>query len=341
MRTWSGLLCLFISSLVVRNPKTHKALEEAVRFNPVVYALLMGDRLLAGGEGFRCQQKAKSYYTAANGRIFGLPHNAPIFYHQYSKYFVQDPALVPWLESQKETLKPFLNIDMEKPLDSPIDSHADYFAAVAVGDIGTKKKSAASKLGTDTLCCAYCGGIGNLSKCSRCQHVSYCNRQCQLGDWKNHKAFCRTSAKEKEGQQPRASDSRTTTEREEIGHPSWARLNVQTRQNLMKFHRDGGWEPWPVTAEAPAMLNHPCYSFLTPHPAMTFSAVVVETPRGFQMSYDNAMESHIHGRIFEAGQAPFLLLREDFSMSGRANCMIPKHNMGMSMEFCLQQQQQL
>jgi hypothetical protein len=79
------------------------------------------------------------------------------------------------------------------------------------------------------------------------------------------------------------------------------------------------------------MLNHPCYSFLTAHPAMTFSAVVVETPHGFRMSYDNGTDSSVHGRIFESGQPPFLFLRENSTIPG----LVPKHNLGMPMEFCL------
>jgi MYND finger len=213
---WIAVLVYFKS----RGPEsktTRKALEEAVRFNPVVYSIPIGDRLLEDGESHRCRQRAKEHYTV-NGPSFGLPHNAPIFYHNYSKYFFQDPAPVSWLDGQRETLEPLLsNVDMEKPLDSPIDgSLADYFAAAVVGDVGIKKKSAAAKLGNDAVCCANCGGIGNLFKCSRCQHVCYCGRPCQLEHWKDHKAACRKSAEQQGGPQTRASDSNTTTAQERL-----------------------------------------------------------------------------------------------------------------------------
>jgi hypothetical protein len=40
--------------------------------------------------------------------------------------------------------------------------------------------------------CAFCGKIDCISimKCSRCKSASYCSRECQKGDWKNHKAVC-------------------------------------------------------------------------------------------------------------------------------------------------------
>ena len=29
-----------------------------------------------------------------------------------------------------------------------------------------------------------------LYRCSRCRIVSYCSKECQVKDWKNHRAFC-------------------------------------------------------------------------------------------------------------------------------------------------------
>lgn len=42
--------------------------------------------------------------------------------------------------------------------------------------------------------CVGCGRAreaGRLSRCSRCQSVLYCSRQCQLSDWPNHRYVCR------------------------------------------------------------------------------------------------------------------------------------------------------
>lgn len=45
-----------------------------------------------------------------------------------------------------------------------------------------------------------CGGI-TLKLCTRCRQVSYCSRNCQSQDWKDHKNVCRK--KSEEGAQPR------------------------------------------------------------------------------------------------------------------------------------------
>lgn len=43
--------------------------------------------------------------------------------------------------------------------------------------------------------CANCGAGaplgGKLSSCGNCQRVSYCNKECQRADWKNHKGACK------------------------------------------------------------------------------------------------------------------------------------------------------
>jgi hypothetical protein len=43
--------------------------------------------------------------------------------------------------------------------------------------------------------CKICGartwpGTGSLPKCSRCMLLVYCSRECQMGDWVEHKPFC-------------------------------------------------------------------------------------------------------------------------------------------------------
>ena len=39
---------------------------------------------------------------------------------------------------------------------------------------------------------ALCDGCGKLAtqRCSRCKNVWYCSRECQLKQWKGHKALC-------------------------------------------------------------------------------------------------------------------------------------------------------
>ena len=49
---------------------------------------------------------------------------------------------------------------------------------------------------TESHCCWYCGRgeetlPTKLQKCGRCGLAEYCNRECQKGDWKLHKAKCK------------------------------------------------------------------------------------------------------------------------------------------------------
>ena len=50
------------------------------------------------------------------------------------------------------------------------------------------------QLVTDRQQCFQCHktvtGKKKLSKCSRCQAITYCGKECQLGDWARHKYNC-------------------------------------------------------------------------------------------------------------------------------------------------------
>jgi len=46
---------------------------------------------------------------------------------------------------------------------------------------------------TDANVCKFCGSQGRVKACSGCELVSYCGRQCQLSDWKDHKVLCKAS----------------------------------------------------------------------------------------------------------------------------------------------------
>ena len=37
-----------------------------------------------------------------------------------------------------------------------------------------------------------------LYRCSRCKCISYCSKDCQVKDWKNHKAFCVAAVEQNE-----------------------------------------------------------------------------------------------------------------------------------------------
>lgn len=45
--------------------------------------------------------------------------------------------------------------------------------------------------------CQSCGSQGKVKACSGCELVSYCGRDCQLADWKNHKVLCKASKNKK------------------------------------------------------------------------------------------------------------------------------------------------
>ena len=237
---WSAVLICFKS----RGPEsktTRKALERATQMNPHVFSLLVGERLLAEGELERCMTKATEYYII-NGRVIGDSDNAVVYYHNYSKYFFQEPTLIEWMKVQKSALEPILGRA------APGQSLESMVAAAAVGHAGAKEKgvtSTLSKVSRIKVCCANCGNIGDLLKCTRCQEVSYCNRQCQLKHCKEHKAFCHKRDVRKGGDTESGSGPQENKHQgvEELDHPLWARLNEETRHNLFEFHEEGSWKP--------------------------------------------------------------------------------------------------
>lgn len=38
--------------------------------------------------------------------------------------------------------------------------------------------------------CALCKNSSNLQRCGRCFRVFYCSKDCQRGDWRNHRDLC-------------------------------------------------------------------------------------------------------------------------------------------------------
>ena len=40
-------------------------------------------------------------------------------------------------------------------------------------------------------CCNTCHISGKFKKCSGCEKVYYCSKECQRQDWKEHKKTCR------------------------------------------------------------------------------------------------------------------------------------------------------
>lgn len=42
--------------------------------------------------------------------------------------------------------------------------------------------------------CAHCGAANPPHRCSRCRQAKYCNRECQLADYQEHRPMCRAIA---------------------------------------------------------------------------------------------------------------------------------------------------
>ena len=39
--------------------------------------------------------------------------------------------------------------------------------------------------------CGFCKKSNSVLKCSKCKLIYYCDRNCQVKDWKNHKLVCK------------------------------------------------------------------------------------------------------------------------------------------------------
>ena len=57
-----------------------------------------------------------------------------------------------------------------------------------------KAKPSTAKPPPAKICCTYCESelmVENAMKCSKCKRAVYCNRECQVNDWKEHKSKCK------------------------------------------------------------------------------------------------------------------------------------------------------
>ena len=71
--------------------------------------------------------------------------------------------------------------------------------------------------------CAACGAThakAPLKRCSLCQSVSYCSRECQKADWKVHKPACKARAKEAEKKVPAKETAATKAAAEKSHRPA-------------------------------------------------------------------------------------------------------------------------
>ena len=65
---------------------------------------------------------------------------------------------------------------------------------VVLGTAGWKKDKGVRKKDKGVRACALCGKSEvdcELKSCGNCKIVKYCSRDCQVGHWKGHKAFCK------------------------------------------------------------------------------------------------------------------------------------------------------
>jgi len=63
-------------------------------------------------------------------------------------------------------------------------------------------------------CCGFCGKENANQLCSRCKAVRYCNAECQLADWKEHKKVCKASNTIKKGGRRRNRNTRRSYRKE-------------------------------------------------------------------------------------------------------------------------------
>ena len=97
----------------------------------------------------------------------------------------------------KEKLPPVLeqaHLRFKNSVGGP-EFHRDLLDMINSFRNATSTEGGESEHGRNKYSCVTCGAITGkntekLLKCGRCKVVSYCSKECQREDWKDHKAFC-------------------------------------------------------------------------------------------------------------------------------------------------------
>jgi hypothetical protein len=171
-----------------------KALVRAMQFNKFIAPRLLGimetDKSQTKGWN---EMYTMSVFRNEDGSVNNDGVKKPMaseYIRNYKKHWVLDKGALSFLqkvydEEQGTTAKK----KKKKKKREKTEQTNSYGSQVDGGAIPPSESK--------TLCAA-CGKFGKLSKCSGCKVVSYCSKECQVGDWKKHKIVCKKNRGKKE-----------------------------------------------------------------------------------------------------------------------------------------------
>lgn len=338
---WTAVLV----TLKAKGPSSKSAraaLKRALQLNPEVLPLLLGEKPTASGEWQKARLENGRYAESEGGGVVAITarQNAVCYSHNYAKFWFCDQACVEWLRTTAS------KDGLEKKCTAKYNTF-----------VGVKLEKAQADKVVAGLVCAMCGsfdvsGKTPLKQCV-CRVVAYCSKDCQKAHWKKHKKSCSANKKGKLETPAAAAAAPKLSESEKAAgswsgtdDPTWSRLTKRQLKDIRSFHEGCRCTvAWPISAETPAMLNHPTYSFLRSHPNMKWKCDVIQLPGGFQMAYngegvDRDVISELHGQTAAHGQAAFVLKEDLSACSGpdatkKYFARVPPHDAGQRMQLCL------
>lgn len=180
--TWAWHVALLKFRLYGLNSKrAAEAVATAIDFNPYVYPLLVGDKLL-GDEAHMAVRGMRSLSYVRGMRPFGDERSALAYVWNSKRYW--------WDAGGGEAMISTLRKAGEAPY---LDWQRRYAAARGSGPPSREPQRDVS---LPTMhACACCRAVGpGYKACMRCRAVRYCGRECQAQHWKRHKAECTPGA---------------------------------------------------------------------------------------------------------------------------------------------------
>ena len=138
----------------------------------------------------------------------GLPEKGCRSYAEFLDAYKKNPKKLKMKEIVREVNKTAMNYSKPwmgppitfKPLEFNITYHRNLLNCMLAGPSVKSKGHIAGDEGfrESMKGCEFCGNrLKVLMKCVACQKVSYCSKDCQVKDWKTHKAECKKQQKSK------------------------------------------------------------------------------------------------------------------------------------------------